>query len=665
MPGLIQFQKPNSLIVLRLVLLLSALLGAAAIVQFRDQITVEGLILTSTNFRAVLYAGYALVILFAIGAVLVWTPWAKGVQHLLARLQAALTLLGPFSLILFVLLLLTFPFVVLSFYGRFLLNPFPRLFLFLIFAEVGATLLAAWRKTEWINALPATVLTLASVYLAATFFNQVTGYPFSLEWSEISRYYQASFYFSQQVYGVELPLPITHPSRYLLQSLPFLIPNASLFIHRLWQAILWVGMPLLTAGILVRRFRLKVSWFRWLLVLWIFLFLMQGAVFYHLLPAVFLVLLGFDKEKPWRTFLFVAAASAWAGISRINWVPLPGALAALLYLLETRPARKSGVFTWRYLWPPALYTLAGSLIALGAYALYILNSGVVDKDQFGSSFTSALLWDRLWPNATFALGILPGILLVSAPIFFILWLRVRSKSSGIELWRAIGIVALLAVFFFGGLVVSVKIGGGTNLHNMDAYLVLLLLLGFLAAFGNYLPASKKTVPALNISPMLLTAILLMPVLFAVMSGEPLNLPDLQIPTEVLARIQILADEALARGEEVLFISQRHLLTFGMIEDVPLVHDYEKLFLMEMAISHNDPYIQRFQHDMDTQRFGLIVSDPLYNNIVDLSEDTLAPENNAWVRDVGRPILCAYEPAFTFSNPPIQLLTPRYGDKCNE
>jgi hypothetical protein len=346
-------------------------------------------------------------------------------------------------------------------------------------------------------------------------------------------------------------------------------------------------------------------------------------------------------------------------------VPLPGALAALLYLLESRPARKSGVFTWQYLWPPARYALGGSLVALGAYALYILNSGVADKDQFGSSFTSALLWDRLWPNATFALGILPGILLVSAPIFFILWLRIRNKGTNIGVWRAMGIAALLAMFFFGGLVVSVKIGGGTNLHNMDAYMVLLLLLGLMAAFGAYLLASGKPASLLRISPVLLTALLLMPVLFAVVSGEPLNLPDLQIQTEVLARIQILADEALARGEEVLFISQRHLLTFELIEDVPLVHDYEKLFLMEMAISHNEDYLQRFQHDMDTQRFGLIVSDPLYNNIVDASEDTLAPENNAWVRNVGRPILCAYEPAFTFPDPPIQLLTPRYGDKCNE
>jgi len=665
MSSAIRFQKPNPLNFLRLALLTGVLISAGAAWQFQQQITAEGLIVTSANFRAGLYAGYALVALFAIGAVLMWTPASKQVLNLLDWLQARLSLLGAFSFVLFILLLIAFPFIVLGFYGRFLLNPFPRLFLFLLFADAGAALLAAWRKTDWINMVPASILLLASVYLAATFFNQITNFPFSLEWSEISRYYQASFFFSQQVYGVQLPLPVTHPSRYLLQSVPFLIPGSSLLVHRLWQALLWVGMPLLTAWVFARRLHLQSTWFRWLFILWIFLFLMQGAVFYHLLPAVFLVLFGFDKDKPWRSFLFVALASIWAGISRINWAPLPGALAAMLYLLETRPAKKSSFLTPKYLWPPALYTVGGGLVALGSYAFYIVASGVLDKSQFGSSFTSELLWDRLWPNDTFVLGILPGILLVSASVLIIIWLRLRRKDTNLGLWRSISIAALLIIFFVGGLVVSVKIGGGTNLHNMDAYLVLLLVLGVAFAFGVYAPSADKSLPAFKIPSALLTVLLLMPVLLAVLSGEPLVLPSPQISFEMLTQIQVAADDALAQGGEVLFISQRHLLTFHLVGNVPLVHEYEKLFLMEMAISHNDAYLSRFQHDIDTQRFTLIVSDPLYNNIVDTSEDTLAPENNAWVRSVGRLILCAYEPSVTFSDPAIQLLTPRNGNKCNQ
>lgn len=661
----IKFQKPNQINSLRIGLLVSAVVGIFAIQQFQAQITAEGLILTSFNFRAGLCAGYVFVGGLVLFAVLAWTPLANGLLRGLTALQGKLRFLGLLSVPLFVFMLAALPLIVLGFYGRFVLNPFPRLFLFLTFAVVCSSLLAVWRKSEWISCLPASILSLAAVYLTATFLNDVSAFPFSLEWSEISRYWQASFFVSRQVYGVQLPLPVTHPSRYLLQSLAFLIPGATLFTHRLWQAILWVGMPLLTAGFLVRRLRLRSIWLSLSLILWAFLFLMQGAVFYHLLPCVILVLLGFDKERPWRTFIFVALASIWAGISRINWVPLPGALAALLYFLEVRPAKKTAALSFNYLWQPVLHAIGGSLIALGGYALYISLSGVADKSQFGSSFTSELLWDRLWPNPTFVLGILPGILLVSIPILILIWIRLAQKDAKLGLWRNLGIAGLLLVFFAGGLVVSVKIGGGTNLHNMDAFIVLLLTLGVAFAFGIYAPQFGKSIPVLKIQPVLVSALFVMPVFLALFSGEPLSLPSTQVSDQILAQIQTAADDAIAQGGEVLFISQRHLLTFHLIKNIPLIPEYEKLFLMEMAISHNEDYLDRFAADIDRQRFSLIISDPMFNQITDTNEDTLAPENNAWVRAVERPVLCAYEPVLTFSDPPIQLLTPRYGDKCSQ
>jgi hypothetical protein len=659
-------QTPKAQWVLRVGLLLSALIGAGALWQFQAQIAAEGLLETSTNFRGALYGGGVLVAALALLAGLAWTPAAGRVLIFFSGLQNGLRRLGPFALGLFVLLLFAFPFVVLGFYGRFLLEIFPRLFFFWCFTALGAAFLAAGRKTAWATNLPAALLAMAAVFLATTFFFQAQDYPFSLEWSEVSRYYQASFYFSQQVYGVDLPLPITHPSRYLLQSLPFLISDLPLWLHRFWQALLWVGMPLLTAWVLARRLRVKPGSVFLMLVAWVYLFLMQGAVFYHLLPCVFLVLLGFDKDQPWRSLLFVALASMWAGISRINWVPLPGALAALLYLLEARPARGRAALSFGYLWPPALYAIGGSLLALGAYGLYILNSGNPDPSQFGSPFTSALLWERLWPNAAFPLGILPGILLVSAPLFTLAWLRLRQKGFDLGVWRSLGAAALLVIFFAGGLVVSVKIGGGTNLHNMDAYLVLLLVTTSVLVFGAYAPESnKKAVLQLKISTPLLIALLAVPIGFAVLSGGPLEIPTRPVAADVLTQIQSTADEVLLDGGEVLFISQRHLLTFHLVKGVPLVHEYEKLFLMEMAISHNDDYLSDFSKDIDQHRFDLIVTDPLYNNILTVSQDPLAPENNAWVRNVGRPLLCAYEVVTTFDDPAIQLLTPRYGDKCDQ
>lgn len=660
----LKFQKPYPTRALKIGLLFSALLGAAALWQLQAQLAAEGLLATSANFNTGVISGYVVVAALGVLALLAWWRSAPRLLAILRSVQERLRSLGALAAVGFLLLVLIFPFIVLGFYGRFLLEFFPRLFLFWFFAVMAAALLAAWRKTDWLSALPAAALALASVYLASTFFLQVTDFPFSLEWSEVSRYYQASFYFSKQVYGVTLPLPITHPSRYLLQSIPFLIAETPLWLHRLWQALLWVGLPLATAWVLARRLRLQPATF-WLFVAWAFLFLMQGAVFYHLLPCIILVLLGFDKDQPWRSLIFVVFASAWAGISRINWVPLPGALAALLYLIEARPVRDR-VLTLKYLWQPALYAVDGGLVALGAYGLYILNSGNPDPGQFASPFTSALLWSRLLPNAAFPLGILPGILLVSAPLLAVALLRLLQKGTGLGTLRSLGVALLGLIFFAGGLVVSVKIGGGTNLHNLDAYLVLLLVAASALALGVYAPAgSGKALPALKLPPAVLGALLVIPIGFAVLSGGPLDLPEKAVSADVLAQIQREVDKVRAKEGEVLFISQRQLLTFHLIEGVPLVPEYEKLFLMEMAISHNDPYLALFAKDIDEQRFALIITDPLYNNILDVSQDTLAPENNAWVRNVGRPLLCAYEPIATFSNPAIQLLVPRYGQKCDQ
>ena len=70
------------------------------------------------------------------------------------------------------------------------------------------------------------------------------------------------------------------------------------------------------------------NWRFWALVAWAFCYLLIGPVYYHLLVAALLVLWGYDRRHPWRTTLVVLLASIWAGISRINWFPVPGMLAA-------------------------------------------------------------------------------------------------------------------------------------------------------------------------------------------------------------------------------------------------------------------------------------------------------------------------------------------------
>ncbi len=653
------FSSIDGPLALKLGLSLLALLFGLATQQFGAQIILMELMVTSARFRGAYYALQAVTVGLVALAVYAWFGGAPRVLAWLRRLHAWLQRPpGPWlAARALILIALAYPIVLFGFYGNFLTQPFPRLLSFVLLLLAGASLLAISRRASWLAQVPLAAVYLAGWYCAATFLNLVNAFPFSLEWSEVSRFYQASFYFSEQVYGVRLPLPITHPSRYLLQSLPFLWSEAPLWAHRLWQALLWSVMPLLTSYLLARR--LPLGKWRWPFIAWSFLFLMQGAVFYHLLPAIFIVLWGFDAKRPWRSLAFVAAASVWAGLSRVNWLPVPGALAALLYLFEVAWQAKQPA--WRYLQRPVLLGAAGLAVAAAAYAIYIANSGVADPGQFGSAFTSDLLWQRLWPSQQFPLGVLPGILLVSLPLFLILFLRSRQAHVALGFLRSAIIFIIVSVLFAGGLVVSVKIGGGTNLHNLDAFMVFLWVVAAYMLTAGYAPQRGK--PALLTVPAWLTTLVVsIPVLFAVYSGGPLNLPEARVADAALADIQQLVAEHVAKGEEVLFISQRHLLTFHMV-DAPLVHEYEKLFLMEMAISGNQPYLERFWDNLEDHRFALIITDPLHEYFYTESQDDLAAENNAWVQHVSVPTLCAYETLRLYPELGIEVLQPRR-PKCD-
>jgi hypothetical protein len=87
----------------------------------------------------------------------------------------------------------------------------------------------------WGMASMLTALVYGLAYKIALFLPEISSYPFSLSWSEASRYYYASLFLSDSIYGLHVPLSVLHPSRYLLQSVPFLIPNSPLWLHRLWQ----------------------------------------------------------------------------------------------------------------------------------------------------------------------------------------------------------------------------------------------------------------------------------------------------------------------------------------------------------------------------------------------------------------------------------------------
>lgn len=498
------------------------------------------------------------------------------------------------------------------------------------------------------------LLVFGVLYRVAAFVPEIQSGPFALGWSEGSRFYNASLFASESLYGAKLPLPVLHPSRYLMQALPFFVGIRSILFHRVWQVVLWLGMTLWSSWLMAKRFTAtdKVS-LPWLTAL-LFLFFFQGAVYYHLMVCVVLVLLGYKTDKPVRTLIFVLLASIWAGISRVNWMPVPGLMAVALYLLDTPFDGKKWV---KYMLWPAVWVIGGFAVAYLAKQGYIAISGE-DPALFDSAFSSALLWRRLLPNATFFLGIVPAILLVMLPGAALLWLKFRKQSLPALHWlQWVGLAGILGVFFAGGLVVSVKIGGGGDLHNLDAFLVFwALIVGGILAMSSRLPDPDLKATENHIWRFWLTVAVIIPAFFAFMRSGTWSFSTTQSQGTELSDLKRAMAVLEQQCGDVLFISERQLLSFGEL-DLQVVPEYEKVFLMEMAMGNNTDYLSLFQQKLADHAFVAIISDPLSTNIQG-SNRGFADENNAWVEKVVLPMLSKYEGVLSWRNGEINLLVPQ-------
>ena len=147
------------------------------------------------------------------------------------------------------------------------------------------------------------------------------------------------------------PLSVWHGTRYLMLAIPFLIKGLPIWAARLWQVVLWFGVTAATCWALIRRLRLSGWTPAAIFGGWFFLYLFQGAVYYHLQVCVIIILLGVSAKHPWRSLAAVAVASFWAGMSRLNWYPVPAMLAIALYVLEEPVSGTSR--TWRYFRAPS------------------------------------------------------------------------------------------------------------------------------------------------------------------------------------------------------------------------------------------------------------------------------------------------------------------------
>jgi hypothetical protein len=159
---------------------------------------------------------------------------------------------------------------------------------------------------------------------------------------------------------------------------------------------------------------------------------------------------------------------------------------------------------------------------------------------------------------------------------------------------------------------------------------------------------------------LLAGMLLVPALFPLLAGKPLSLPDAERTRFVLQRVQDKVACAAQYGP-VLFMDQRQLLTFGFVQEVPLVAEYEKKFVMDQALAGNAEYFEQFHADLAAGRFALIVSEREGTTYQELDQesvgDSLVEENNAWTRWVSIPLLTYYESVGNYKDAALELFMP--------
>ncbi len=547
------------------------------------------------------------------------------------------------------------PFVKIYIFGKTLPEFFPLLW---VFWWICLFQVLSWKwatSSSWAASFASVVLIQVVAYQVYENLLVVTTDPFSIDYSETSRFYYGSLWLSQSLYGMRVPLSPWHATRYILMAIPFLIRGLPLWAHRLWQVLLWLGITSLSSWLLVRRLQLSNKALAFLVACWSFVYLLQGPVYYYLQVCVIIILWGVEMKHPWRSLIAVLAASFWAGMSGVNWYPVPAALAAALYLLE-QPVSESKN-DWGYLVKPLMWGALGLVSAFAGQAFYIFISGNKDTSLFRSSLTSSLLWNRLLPSPAFPLGILPGIILISLPLWLGLWFALRGRLNHLHPIRVIGLGLIFLVLFIGCLVVSVKIGGGADLHDLDSYEVLLQITAIYFFANQVHPESGSAEWGLMPWPILVLAMII-PFIFPLdYVGQWITYNNRRAQADIKT-LQAAVTPAAAHGGEILFISERQLMTFDFIKGVPLVPDDEIVELMEIAMSNNRPALSRFYSDLHQHRFALIVSRKLNTGIK--TGQAFSEENNAWSQDIAAPILCEYQPVLSLQSNNLQVYAPKSG-----
>ncbi len=519
---------------------------------------------------------------------------------------------------------------------------------------VAALLWPSPSPRNYFGRVAVSILAMAYLHMSAYYLSQVNSFPLSITWSEGNRFYDYSLIFGKEIYQYqgELSIPYGAPGRYGLWGIWFVFPSLPIWFHRFWNAALWFVPTLLlgwfvAAGVESKPVRLAVA-------LWVALFLNQGPIYTPLVLAAIVVAIFIQEPRLWLRSTSVALASFYAGLSRWTWVSAPAIWGVLIDVCLFYPRREGAWY--RRLAPTALIALLGSLPGV-----------LANLDRFTApqtttlSLSQPLLWYRLLPSATYERGILVGLAIATGPLLLLLIWLIVSRRWELDWLQIIAVAGAVAGTLVAGLVASTKIGGGSNLHNLDMFLVtLVMLVGIFLATAK--PFTLRNWPAWT--QVFVVLAILIPSLSILSLASPLNLPAGEDVQNALQKMQRKIDSKLAEGE-ILFMDQRQLLTFGYIEGVELVPEYEKKYVMDQAMAGNADYFKQFYQDLAERRFSLIVSEPLFTRLQDRS-NAFSEENNAWVKWVSRPLLCYYKPSEDLKKVKIQLLVPRNDvDDCRD
>lgn len=559
-----------------------------------------------------------------------------------------------------------------------------RLFVFLISVAVVAALLTKVEGVlvSWSSILVAGLI-IGSAFTIGKLLTQVTDYPFALYWSEGNRFWDYSVLYGRRLYTYPSDQPLNafiDRGRQSLWGLPFLFFDVPIWGMRLWDVVLST-IPYALLGWTAVKFpqRDKGIWF--LFGLWVLLFLNQGPVYSPLVLAAILVA-GAYRRSLWLAIPIIALAGYYTNLSRSTWMFAPAIWAGMLALVHPATQQRSlsgkdwargislvfagfvGGFGIPRVWPRlvALFQLQptqspppqGSVVSE-------ITSAAGDVIRLGEKMVTqqALLWSRLLPNATYSLGILLGLLLATLPLILLLIYLVRTSEWKLNVWQVLALVGPLTAFLAVGLVASVKIGGGSNLHNLDMFLIGLVFTAALVWDSGLYRRVPDLLDKSIWARLLLLVLIFVPAFTPWVGAKPLELPPTEYVDSAVARIDGYVTCAEAYGE-VLFMDSRQLLTFGDVRNVPLVPEYEKKLVMDMALAGDEAYFQAFYADLEEDRFSLIVSD-LFRISYKNEQDDFAEENNAWMDWVAIPLFEHQEVVEDFRLVGVQLFMPRERD----